>query len=36
MFKTFTIFCKFFKSLVLQMLQIHVFCDFTRYLVFGL
>ena len=36
MFKTFTAFCKFFKSLILQSLWIYNFCDFTRYWVFWL
>jgi hypothetical protein len=36
MFKTLIIFYRFFKSLILQMLQIRDFCDFRSYLVFGL
>ena len=36
MFKMFTVVCKFFKSLVLQVLWIYNFCEFTRYLVFWL
>jgi len=36
MFKTFTIFCKFFKSLILQVLWIYNFCGFVSYLAFWL
>ena len=36
MFKTFTIFCKFFKSLILLILWICKFCGFARYLAFEL
>ena len=36
MFKTFTAFCKFFKSLILPTLWIYDFCDFMSYCVFGL
>jgi len=36
MFKTFTIFCKFFKSLILRTLWIYNFCDFMSYLGFWL
>ena len=36
MFKTFTIFWEFFKSLILQTLWIVNFCDFMSYLTFWL
>jgi hypothetical protein len=36
MFKTFTVFCKFFKSLILLILWICNFCEFMSYLPFWL